>query len=36
VRQLAVDGLQAAETRAVGWRVAAGRTPLTTSLPGLS
>ncbi|SFO85810.1 protein of unknown function [Geodermatophilus dictyosporus] len=36
VRQLAVDGLQAAEARAVGWRVAAGRTPLTTSLPGLS
>ncbi|MEX5720948.1 ferritin-like domain-containing protein [Geodermatophilus maliterrae] len=35
VRQLAVLELQAAEARAVGWRVAAGRTPVTTALPGL-
>ncbi|MBM7805448.1 hypothetical protein JOD57_001285 [Geodermatophilus bullaregiensis] len=35
VRQLAVLELQAAETRAVGWRVGAGRTPVTTALPGL-
>ena len=35
VRQLAVDVLGAAEARAVRWRAAAGRTPLTTALPGL-
>ena len=35
VRQLAVTELQAAEARAVGWRLAAGRTPVTTALPGL-
>ena len=35
VRQLAVVELQAAEARAVGWRLAAGRTPVTTALPGL-
>jgi hypothetical protein len=35
VRQLAVDSLGAAEERAVAWRTAAGRTPVTTALPGL-
>nr|WP_204264199.1 ferritin-like domain-containing protein [Geodermatophilus normandii] len=35
VRQLAVDSLGAAEERAVAWRAAAGRTPVTTALPGL-
>jgi uncharacterized protein DUF4439 len=35
VRQLAVDSLGAAEERAVTWRAAAGRTPVTTALPGL-
>ncbi|MGY1713587.1 ferritin-like domain-containing protein [Geodermatophilus nigrescens] len=35
VRQLAVDALGAAEARAVGWRRAAGRTPVTAALPGL-
>ncbi|MGR7023363.1 ferritin-like domain-containing protein [Geodermatophilus sp. URMC 62] len=35
VRQLAVTELQAAEGRAVGWRAAAGRSPVTTALPGL-
>jgi hypothetical protein len=34
-RRLAVDALQAAEVRAVGWRTAAGRTPVTSALPGL-
>ncbi len=35
VRQLAVDALGAAEARAVAWRAAAGRTPVTAALPGL-
>ena len=35
VRRLAVDSLGAAEERAVAWRTAAGRTPVTTALPGL-
>ncbi|WNV74425.1 ferritin-like domain-containing protein [Geodermatophilus sp. DSM 44513] len=35
VRGLAVAELGAAEARAVGWRAAAGRTPLTDALPGL-
>ena len=35
VRRLAVEQLAAAEVRAVGWRTAAGRTPVTTALPGL-
>jgi predicted DNA-binding transcriptional regulator YafY len=34
-RQLAVATLAAAEVRAVGWRAAAGRTPVTTPFPGL-
>jgi hypothetical protein len=34
-RELAVDTLVAAEIRAVDWRTAAGRTPVTTALPGL-
>ncbi len=36
VRQLAVDALGAAEVRAVAWRAAAGRTPVTAALPGLA
>ncbi len=35
VRQLAVEVLGGAEARAVRWRAAAGRSPLTTALPGL-
>ena len=35
VRELAVEELGAAEVRAVGWRAAAGRTPLTRAFPGL-
>ncbi len=35
VRRLAVDALGAAETRAVAWRAAAGRAPVTVALPGL-
>ncbi|MGY1735471.1 ferritin-like domain-containing protein [Geodermatophilus sp. SYSU D00684] len=35
VRQLAVDSLGAGEERAVTWRAAAGRTPVTSALPGL-
>jgi Domain of unknown function (DUF4439) len=35
VRELAVEELGAAEVRAVGWRTAAGRTPVTSALPGL-
>ena len=35
VRQLAVDALGGAEVRAVAWRAAAGRTPVTAALPGL-
>jgi len=35
VRELAVAELGAAEVRAVGWRTAAGRTPVTDPLPGL-
>jgi Domain of unknown function (DUF4439) len=35
VRQVAVDELSAAEVRAVGWRTAAGQTPVTAALPGL-
>jgi Domain of unknown function (DUF4439) len=35
-RQLAVDSLGAAEVRAVGWRGAAGKTPVTSAFPGLS
>jgi hypothetical protein len=34
-RELAVGVLSAAEVRAVGWRVAAGKTPVTRALPGL-
>lgn len=34
-RELAVQVLSAAEVRAVGWRAAAGRTPVTSALPGL-
>lgn len=34
-RQLAVDALSAAEVRAVGWRAAAGTTPVTSAFPGL-
>ena len=34
-RALAVEVLGAAEVRAVGWREAAGRTPVTSALPGL-
>jgi hypothetical protein len=34
-RELAVGVLSAAEVRAVGWRVAAGKTPVTTPFPGL-
>ena len=35
VRELAVGFLSGAEGRAVAWRVAAGKTPITTALPGL-
>jgi hypothetical protein len=34
-RELGVDALSAAEVRAVSWRIAAGRTPVTRALPGL-
>jgi len=34
-RELGVGVLSAAEVRAVGWRVAAGKTPVTTAFPGL-
>jgi hypothetical protein len=34
-RELAVAVLSAAEVRAVGWRVAAGQTPVTSAFPGL-
>ena len=34
-RELAVGLLSAAEVRAVTWRVAAGKTPVTSALPGL-
>ncbi len=34
-RELAVDVLTGAELRAVGWRTAAGQTPVTRALPGL-
>ena len=34
-RQLAADGVAAAELRAVAWRVAAGQTPPTSAFPGL-
>jgi Domain of unknown function (DUF4439) len=34
-RQLAVGVLSAAEVRAVAWRSAAGKTPVTSALPGL-
>jgi hypothetical protein len=34
-RELAVATLTAAEVRAVDWRVAAGRTPVTSAFPGL-
>ena len=34
-RELAVGVLSAAEVRAVGWRVAAGKTPVTSAFPGL-
>jgi len=34
-RELGVTALSAAELRAVGWRAAAGRTPVTTAFPGL-
>ncbi|WP_104526190.1 ferritin-like domain-containing protein [Blastococcus atacamensis] len=35
-RELAMSVLGAAEVRAVGWRGAAGRTPMTRALPGLA
>ncbi|MGY1705733.1 ferritin-like domain-containing protein [Geodermatophilus sp. SYSU D00697] len=35
VRRLATDELGAAEVRAVGWRGAAGRPPVTSPFPGL-
>jgi hypothetical protein len=35
VRRLAVDALGNAEVRAVAWRAAAGRSPVTVALPGL-
>jgi uncharacterized protein DUF4439 len=35
VRRIAVEALGAAEERAVVWRAAAGRTPVTTAVPGL-
>jgi hypothetical protein len=35
IRRLAVDTLGATEVRAVAWRTAAGRTPVTTAFPGL-
>ena len=34
-RELAVEALTGAEVRAVGWRTAAGQTPVTSALPGL-
>lgn len=34
-RELALDALGGAEVRAVGWRTAAGQTPVTRALPGL-
>jgi hypothetical protein len=34
-RELGVATLTAAELRAVGWRAAAGRTPVTSAFPGL-
>ena len=34
-RELAVATLSAAEVRAVGWRAAAGQTPVTRAFPGL-
>jgi len=34
-RTLAVEALTGAEVRAVGWRTAAGQTPVTRALPGL-
>src|SRR6476469_8311376 len=34
-RELAVGVLSATEVRAVGWRAAAGKTPVTTPFPGL-
>ncbi|SDE16744.1 protein of unknown function [Blastococcus fimeti] len=34
-RELALEALSDAEVRAVGWRAAAGRTPVTRALPGL-
>ena len=34
-RELAVGVLSAAEVRAVGWRVAAGQSPVTRAFPGL-
>lgn len=34
-RELAVGVLSAAEVRAVGWRVAAGKKPVTSAFPGL-
>jgi hypothetical protein len=35
VREMAVGWLTAAEARAVSWRGAAGKTPVTTAFPGL-
>jgi hypothetical protein len=35
-RELAVEELGAAEVRAVGWRTAAGRIPVTRAFPGLA
>lgn len=36
IRKFGVDTLGATEVRAVGWRGAAGQTPVTTPFPGLS
>jgi uncharacterized protein DUF4439 len=35
IRQLAVDALSGVEVRAVGWRSAAGQTPVNAAFPGL-
>ena len=35
IRQMAVDALSGAEVRAVGWRTAAGQTPVNAAFPGL-
>lgn len=35
-RELALEALSGAEVRAVGWRTAAGQTPVTRALPGMA